>query len=423
MSNKNLWLPISIIGLMFFVIGFGLGINGYLIPYLKEGLELSSAQSYLVLTATFSAFVLFGYPSGLIIKKIGYQRSMVLSFVFFAVGLFLFVPSARYESLGLFLIGSFISGMGNTLLQASVNPYITIIGPKESAAMRMSIMGIINKGAWAVAPLFLSLFMDLKNVSLSDIDLPFYLIVGIFILLAIFMNFAPLPQVKAEGEDDKEGEGDDDEETIKVGSEYARYKTKIIQFPHLILGVVALFFYVGVETIALATIIDYAESLKLATPEVYTSYTVVAMVIGYLIGIFFIPRIMSQDFAFKICTWLGIASALVIVLVPLHIGIGNTPISIIFVAVLGLANSLMWPAIWPLAIADLGRFTKVGASLLVMGIVGGAVLPTVFGAVKDAIGIQNAYWVCVPAYLYILYYAYAGHKIRVYPEKKKMAKQ
>ncbi|MFO8000611.1 MAG: glucose/galactose MFS transporter [Marinilabilia sp.] len=420
MTKKNLWVPISIIGLMFFVIGFGLGINGYLIPYLKQGLELSSAESYLVLTATFSAFVIFGYPSGLIIKRIGYQRSMVLSFVFFAVGLFLFVPSARYESLGLFLLGSFLSGMGNTLLQASVNPYITIIGPKESAAMRMSIMGIINKGAWAIAPLFLSLFMDLQDVRLSDIDLPFYLIVGIFILLAIFMNFAPLPKVKAEGEDDKEGEGDDDPNAIKVGSEYARYKTKIIQFPHLILGVVTLFFYVGVETIALATIIDYAESLELPNPEVYTSYTVVAMVIGYLIGIFFIPRIMSQDFAFKICTWLGLFSSLVIVLTPIHMELFNTPVSIIFVAILGLANSLMWPAIWPLAIADLGRFTKVGASLLVMGIVGGAVLPTVFGAVKDAVGIQSAYWICFPAYLFILYYAFAGHKIRVYPEKKQV---
>jgi fucose permease len=189
----------------------------------------------------------------------------------------------------------------------------------------------------------------------------------------------------------------------------------------LILGVLTLFFYVGVETIALATIIDYAESLKLATPEVYTSYTVLAMVAGYLVGIFFIPKIMSQDFAFKICTWLGLASALAIVLIPISVTVGNTPVSIIFVALLGLANSLMWPAIWPLAIADLGRFTKVGASLLVMGIVGGAILPTVFGAVKDAVGIQNAYWVCFPAYLFILYYAYIGNKIRVYPEKKHKA--
>jgi FHS family L-fucose permease-like MFS transporter len=397
MGKKNVWMPIVLIGLMFFVIGFGLGINGYLIPYLKQALSLSSAESYLVLAATFSAFVIFGYPSGLIIKKIGYKRSMV---VFFAAGLILFVPSARLESLGLFLLGSFLSGMGNTLLQASVNPYITIVGPQESAAMRISIMGIINKAAWAIAPLFLSIFMDLNNVKLSDINVPFFLIVGIFILLAIFMYFAPLPDVKAEGESD-----DEEEDTIKLSSEYAKNKTKIIQFPHLLLGVLALFFYVGVETIALATIIDYAESIGKPKPAVYTSYTVIAMVIGYLFGVFFIPKIMTQNLALKICAWLGLLSSLLIVSVP-------AGISIWFVAILGLSNSLMWPAIWPLAIAELGRFTKVGASLLVMGIVGGAVLPLIFGAIKDTTGIQNAYWICLPAYIYILYYALAGYKVR-----------
>ena len=394
-KKSNFVIPIIIIGVMFFVIGFALGINGYLIPFLKKALDLSSAESYLVLAATFSAFVVFGYPSGLIIKKVGYRKGMVLSFLFFAAGLALFIPSARYESLGLFLLASFISGMGNTLLQASVNPYITILGPQESAAMRISIMGILNKAAWAVAPIFLSLFLNLNAPSLQKMYFPFYLIVGIFVLLGIFIYFAPLPEVKAEGED---------EEDTPV-SAYARSKTSIMQFPHLILGVIALFFYVGVETIALATIVDYADSIGLANPATYTTYTVIFMVIGYLFGVFFIPKVITQNTALKINSWLGVVASLAIVLVA-------GKYSIWFVALLGLANSLMWPAIWPLAIADLGRFTKTGASLLVMGIVGGAVLPLIFGGVKDIVGIQAAYWVCFPAYLFILFYALKGHKIR-----------
>ena len=394
-KKSNFVIPIIIIGVMFFVIGFALGINGYLIPFLKKALDLSSAESYLVLAATFSAFVVFGYPSGLIIKKVGYRKGMVLSFLFFAIGLALFIPSARYESLGLFLLASFISGMGNTLLQASVNPYITILGPQESAAMRISIMGILNKAAWAVAPIFLSLFLNLDAPSLQKMYFPFYLIVGIFLLLGIFIYFAPLPEVKAEGED---------EEDTPV-SAYARSKTSIMQFPHLILGVIALFFYVGVETIALATIVDYADGIGLANPATYTTYTVIFMVIGYLFGVFFIPKVITQNTALKINSWLGVVASLAIVLVA-------GKYSIWFVALLGLANSLMWPAIWPLAIADLGRFTKTGASLLVMGIVGGAVLPLIFGGVKDIVGIQAAYWVCFPAYLFILFYALKGHKIR-----------
>jgi len=398
-QKQNFLVQILIIAVMFFVIGFALGINGLLIPFLKNAFQLSSAQSYLVLAAAYSAFVLFGYPSGLIIKKFGYKKSMVASFFFFAIGLFMFVPSAQHQSFLLFLLASFISGMGNTLLQAAVNPYITILGPQESAAKRICVMGISNKAAWAIAPIFLSIFLDLSNVRLSDIIIPFYFISGTFLVLGVLSYFAPLPEVKAEGE----VESDSSESAT---SSYASNKTSIMQFPHLLIGVVTLFLYMGVEAIALATIVDYANSSSLPNPQVFTSYTVLFMVIGYLCGAFFIPKLITQNLALKICSWLGIISSLLIVFMPLNI-------SIWFVAALGLANSLMWPAIWPLAIADLGKFTKTGSSLLVMGIVGGAVIPLIFGLIKDMAGMQNAYWVCLPSYLFILYFALAGHKIRI----------
>lgn len=397
-SSKGYLFPLVVIGVLFFMIGFALGINGLIIPFLRTALDLSTAESYLVLAATFSTFVIFGYPCGLIIKAIGYKKTMILSFLFFAIGLYLFIPSAENKSFAMFLLASFISGIGNTMLQAAVNPYITILGPMESAATRMSMMGIANKAAWAIAPIFLGVFLNLGDVQLNDIKLPFYFISGIFVLLGILVAFVPLPEVKAEGEDENDE---------AAASSYAANKTSVWQFPHLLLGLVSLLFYVGVETLAMASIVDYATSLNLPDPQVYTSYTVIGMVIGYLVGVFFIPKYISQERAMFICAIIGLVSSLLIVLTPMHI-------SIWFVAVLGLANSLMWPALWPLAMKDLGKFTKTGSSLLVMAIVGGAVFPLLFGWLADVFGnMQQAYWICFPAYLMIFYYALSGHKIRV----------
>ena len=397
-SSKGYLFPLVVIGILFFMIGFALGINGLIIPFLRTALDLTTAESYLVLAATFSTFIIFGYPSGLVIKAIGYKKTMILSFLFFAVGLYLFIPSAENQSFAMFLLASFISGIGNTMLQAAVNPYITILGPLDSAATRMSMMGIANKAAWAIAPIFLGVFLNLSDVKLEDIKMPFYFISGIFVVLGILVAFAPLPEVKAEGEDENDE---------AAASSYAANKTSIWQFPHLLLGLVSLLFYVGVETLAMASIVDYATSLNLPDPQVYTSYTVIGMVIGYLVGVFFIPKYISQERAMFICAIIGLISSLLIVLTPMNI-------SIWFVAVLGLANSLMWPALWPMAMKDLGKFTKTGSSLLVMAIVGGAVFPLLFGWLADEFGnMQQAYWICFPAYLMIFYYALSGHKIRV----------
>ena len=396
-KGKSFVLPIIIIGLMFFAIGFALGINSYLIPLLNTALDISSTESYLVLAATFSAFLLFGYPASLVIGKIGYKKTMALSFLMFAVGFYLFIPSAKNESLALFLVASFISGMGNTFLQASVNPYITILGPIESAAKRMSIMGIANKLAWPIAPLFLAMVIgkEVDSVQLTDINLPFTIIIGVFLLLGIIALLAPLPEVKAAGEDDDTAED----------CPYAANKTSIWQFPHLLLGVLALFLYVGVETISLGTLVDYANSLGLANAEYYAWIAPIGMVIGYLCGAAFIPKYISQDKALRICAYLALFGAVMVLLAP-------AAYSIYFIAFMALGCSLMWPALWPLAMTDLGKFTKAGSSLMVIAIVGGAIIPTVFAYFKDTYSAQYAYAICIPCFLYILYYGLKGHKIR-----------
>ena len=377
-AGGNYILPLAIIGILFFVIGFGVGISGILIPFLQKAFMLTTSQSYLVMTAIFSAFVIFGAPAGIVIKKIGYKKTMLISFFVMALGMVLFVPSAYYKSFPFFLLALFIGGIGNTILQAAVNPYVTIIGPKESAAMRMCLMGIMNKAAWWMGPLFLGMFLDINNAKLADVTFPFYLVAGILAGLGIFMYFAPLPEVKAEGEDETTEE--------------------------------------AATSIPMASMLDFAKSVfPNADLTGYSKFVPIGLMLGYIFGVFMIPRVISQTAALKIVAILGIGASLALIFLPGNIGI-------YCLALIGFANSLMWPAIWPLAIADLGKFTKTGASMLVMGIVGGAVIPLIFGVLVDSFkgaitlvptaNLQGAYWIFIPCYLFILYFAMAGHKIR-----------
>ncbi len=396
MSRPKYLVPLAFIGVMFFTVGFALGINSYLVPLVQSSLGTSAGVSYLIVAATFSAFLIFSYPASRIIAKIGYKKTMSLSFLFFAAAFALFIFSARLNSLPLFLVASFASGVGNTVLQAAINPYVTILGPIESAAKRISIMGICNALAWPTAPLFLAFLIgkDVNEATLSDVNVPFIIIMAIFVVLGIVMLFAPLEDVKAEGEDEEAGDGS-----------YSAGKTSIWQFPHLVLGALALFVYVGVETLALSTTVDYAASIGLKNPESYAIWPSVGMAIGYIAGIITIPKYISQVKALRICCWVALAGSLAVVLTP-------PAVSVWCVAFLGLACSLMYPAIWPLAIVDLGRFTKTGSSLLVASIGGGALIPLLFGFLKDAVGNQQAYWICLPFYALIMYYAYHGYKIR-----------
>ena len=398
-NKKNIIVPMLLIGAMFAVLGFALGINAFFIPFIQEAFNISTAMSYLVMTATFSAFVVFGGVSGKILKKAGYKGGMIIAFLLMAIGFFLIAPAARVISFPLLLLALFISGLGQALLTGAVNTYVSIIGPAESAAKRIALMGICNKTFYALASLMLAVFMDLTNVRIEDAILPFYIITGVLLVMGFLYYFAPLPEVKAVGETEEEGAD------ILETSVYSKSKTSIFQFPHLLLGVLAIFFEIGVEYLALGSINDYATVLNLPSPENYVWFVSAAMVIGYLLGVLFIPKYISQGNALLLSTISGIIFTLAIIVVPVKA-------SIYLVSLLGLANAMMWPAIWPLAIADLGRFTKNGSSLLVSGIIGGAFLPLLFGYVAEKSSYQLAYLVCLPAYFYIMYYAISGSKIR-----------
>lgn len=395
MEHRKYILPLAFIGTMFFTVGFATGINGYFVPFLETNLNLTSAQSYLVIAATFIAFLVFSFPASSVINRIGYKHTMSLAFFMFAAAFALFIPAARLESFALYLLACFISGTANTVLQAAMNPYVTILGPIDSAARRISVMGICNSIALSLPSVFIAAVTrkSIDQVSLGDLDVPFYIIIAVVTVLGIATFFAPLEEIKAEGEDNEED------------CPYAAGKRSIWQFPHLVLGALALFVYVGVENLALLTVLDYAQDLGLSNPEKYTVFPGIGMAVGYVVGIVMIPRYMSQVTALKACTWVAVVDSVLIVITP-------PAVSVWCVALLSLACSLMYPAIWPLAITDLGKFTKKGSSLLVASIGGGALIPLLFGAVKDWLGSQNAYWICLPFYLLIMYYAYYGYKIR-----------
>lgn len=395
MPSSKYILPLAIIGMMFFTVGFATGINGYFVPFLESNLHLTSAQSYLVIAATFSAFLICSFPAAKIINLIGYKKTMAMAFFLFALAFAMFIPAARMESFAIYLIACFVSGTANTILQAAINPYVTILGPIESAARRISIMGICNSLALSLPSVFIAAVTgkNIDFVALGDLDKPFVIIIIAVVLLGIITMLSPLEEIKAEGEDNEED------------CPYAAGKTSIWQFPHLVLGAVALFVYVGVENLALLTVLDYAKSEGLSNPEKYTVFPGLGMAVGYILGIILIPKVISQVQALRICTWMAVVDSLLIVLTPPNI-------SVWFVAILSLSCSLMYPAIWPLAITELGKYTKKGSSLLVASIGGGALIPLLFGFLKDHVGCQNAYWVCLPFYLLIMYYAYFGYKIR-----------
>jgi FHS family L-fucose permease-like MFS transporter len=414
MTAKNSSSPIFIIGALFFVFGFVTWLNSVLIPYLKIACELTNFESYLVAFAFYIAYIVMALPSAWVLKNTGFKKGMAVGLVIMAVGALLFIPAALTRTYPLFLLGLFIQGTGLTVLQTASNPYITILGPPESAAKRISIMGICNKVAGAIAPILLgavtlkdadgvksrvaSMNLTEKAMELDilahKVILPYVAIIAVLIVLSVLVYFSNLPEIDTDKED----------EAVALANSN---KTSIMQFPHLLLGVLTLFLYVGVEVMAGDTVISYGSSqgIALSTAKFFTTYTLVSMIVGYIIGILCIPRYFTQQAALKFSAMLGVILAMVAIFTDGYV-------SVLFISLLGLANSLMWPAIWPLAIAGLGRFTKTGASLLIMGIAGGAVIPLLYGYLADVVNPHHAYWIMVPCYLFICYYAVAGHKIR-----------
>ena len=433
-SRKDYIFSVTIIGLFFFIFGFVTWLNGVLIPYLRIACELNNFESYFVAFAFYISYFVMAIPSAWLLKRTGFKQGMAVGLYVMAVGALIFVPAALTRTYGLFLTGLFVLGTGLAILQTASNPYITILGPKESAARRISIMGICNKVAGVISPLILGMIvlkdadmvvdkiktMDVVQKALmldglaSRVIIPYIIMAVILVGLGLMVRFTSLPEIDTDHEDEHLMEAN-------AGKNHA------FQFPQLTLGVITLFLYVGVEVIAGDTIISFgkAQGIPLALSKVFTSYTLTAMVIGYIIGIITIPRYLKQENALGISAVLGLIFGTIAIITAgmhiqheFHISLAGFnmilpfDLSVFFIALLGLANAIMWPAIWPLAIDGLGRFTKMGSSLLIMAIAGGALLPLLYGRLVDIWNPHMAYLLVIPCYLFILYYAVSGHKIR-----------
>ena len=412
--NQSYVMPMLIIGALFFIFGFVTWANATLIPYLQIACELTTSAAMLVTFAFYISYAVMAFPSSWVLKKTGFKKGMMLGLLLMAVGALIFIPAANSRTYSIFLIGLFVIGTGLALLQTACNPYVTILGPIESAAKRISIMGICNKGAGALAPLIMGAIMldnsDALQAKLLTLDaaqkaieldalaskviVPYIIIAVVLVALAIFIYYSSLPEIKAEGED----------ETDTASA--VKNRESIFSYPYLWLGFVTLFLYVGVEVMAGDTISIYGKSLgiSLDVAKHFTSYTMIGMLLGYLLGITLIPKYISQSTALKFSAILGVLFSLGAIFTG-----GST--SVFFIAILGFANALVWPAIWPLAINGLGKFTKTASALLIVGIAGGAILPRLWASLGESIGLQQAYWIMVPCYLFILYFAVSGHKM------------
>lgn len=418
-NNKNSYATsLFLVGCLFFIFGFITWLNGSLIPFLKLACELTNSQSYLVATAFFASYFVMALPSSMILRKTGFKKGMSLGLVIMAIGAAIFIPAAMQRSYAFFLVGLFTQGLGLTILQTATNPYVTILGPEESAAQRISIMGIANKVAGAIGSILMAGLLlkgilgvqeqleatadaatktDLLNELMQRIITPYIAIAISLTVLAVLILLSPLPEVN----DEEENPDTDDK-----GS------SSIWQHKYLFLGMLGIFFYVGAEVIAGDSIIAYGTSMGIGEEEAkfFTSFTLGGMLAGYVLGIILTPKYMSQETMLKICAALGIALSICVMVTS-----GRT--SIYCLASLGIANAIMWPAIWPMSLKGLGKFTKTGSALLIMGIIGGAIIPPVFGWLIDKMDSQtSAYIILIPCYLYILYFAVSGHKVG-YKEK------
>ena len=426
-KQKQYFISLTILAGMFFIFGFVSWVNSILIPYFRIACELTHFESYFVAFAFYIAYFVMAIPSGILLKKVGFKRGIMYGFMLTALGAFLFVPAALVRQFEIFLIGLFSIGTGLAILQTAANPYVTIIGPIESAARRISIMGICNKFAGIISPLIFAalilkaddseLFSLIESGTLDAITksamldeliqrviVPYAILGGLLVLAGIGIRYSILPEINT----DEQNATDEKENGHNS-------KKSIFDFPYLILGALAIFFHVGTQVIAIDTISNYANSMgiDLLEAKVFPSYTLACTMIGYVLGILIIPKYVSQTKALIICTILGLLLSFGVVFADFNVTLfgHQANISIFLLCALGFPNALIYAGIWPLSIHGLGKFTKTGSSLLIMGLCGNAILPLIYGYFAEVYDLRIGYWILIPCFLYLIFFATKGHKI------------
>lgn len=408
-SRATYYRQVIYVGLFFFIFGFVTWINGALIPYLRIACQLNEIQSYLVTFAFYISYTLMAIPATYIIKKMRMLGAMELGLYIMALGCLQFIPAAYYREYGLFLIGLFCIGIGLTILQAAVNPFITLLGSSQSATQRISIMSACNKFAGLLAPLIFSYLIlkdsndlpaKIANTATTELDavldslahkviVPYAVLAFLLVIIAFTLKYSILAKVKPTNEEDLSEN--------KLNSS-VNLKTQ------LSLGFVAIFCCVGAEVVAGDTISSYAisQNFEWHIAKNLTSLTLLCMLIGCILSALIVPRYLSYQKAFLISTILGLLIIVSIITI-------SSPKTVYGVAFLGFANAILWPAIWPQALKNLtGKNLRTASAVLVMGIAGGAIMPLIYGWISSHLGNQLGYIVLIPCYIYLIFYWYSG---------------
>ena len=421
-NKKQYYMSLAMVGCLFFVFGLVSWVNSILVPYFKVACDLQSGvQTYLVTFAFYIAYLVMTVPASFLLKKVGYKKGAKIGLWIMAAGALMFWPAALTRTYGMFLAALFVIGTSLAILQSVANPFVTIIGPIESAAKRISIMGICNKFAGIIAPLLFAaavirpedkeimaavesgvLVGPAKEAALDQmiqgVIAPYVILAAFLFIFGFLFYKSPIKDINPDT-DNKSVEGTQDRKSVWA-------------YPYLVLGVVALFCHLGSQQISIATIIQYAQSmgLSLDAAKVFPSYTLACILGGYLLGVIFIPKYITQQKALVVCTVTGLILSLLVLLLPVKS-------SIWCVVLLGVPNSLIYAGIWPLAIRGLGKWTTLGSSLLVMALCGNAIVSLLYGLMTDYMSLQASYWLLLPCFIYMIYYALWGYKIEHWSKK------
>lgn len=414
-GRRDYIFSLVMLGALFFVFGLVSWVNSILVPYFRIACELKSGvQTYLVTFAFYIAYLVMTVPASFLLRRTGYKKGALIGLWIMALGALLFWPAALTRTYSLFLLALFTIGTALAILQSVANPFVTIIGPHESAARRISVMGICNKFAGIIAPLLFAALVirpeDKEIMSLVEagllegaakeaaldemirgVILPYIVLAVLLFVFGIIFYKSPVQDINPDRANGSSSEGD---------------RSSIWKYPYLVLGVLALFCHLGSQQISVSTIISYAQSMgmDLEAAKVFPSYTLGCILLGYLLGVFFIPKYISQQKSLVVCTVTGFVLSVLVLALPLKASIWS-------LVLLGVPNSLIYAGIWPLAIRGLGKWTSLGSSLLVMALCGNAVLPLLYGYVSDHIGLQASYWLLLPCFAYMIFYAVYGYKI------------
>ena len=414
LTERRYRLAFVLVTSLFFLWAIGVNLNDVLIPHFKKAFGLTDFQSSFIQVAFFGGYFLGALPAGWLMEKVGYKGGILTGLLICATGALLFVPASIVGTYGFFLFALFVMSSGQSFLEVGANPYVTVLGPPESSERRLNFSQSFNAVGAVITPALGAMFIlsgieytpgQLAAMSSQQlaayraqeagmVRVPYLVITGIFVLIAVLVYLAHLPEVAT-----------DERSAESSGNNFRN----LLAHPHLVKGVIAQFFYVGAQVGVASFVIRFVKHTMPDTPEKMAARFLIAHQVGFMIGRFAGSAIMKRVPAPRLLSIFG-AGALACVIV----GIATSGLpSVLAIVLVGFFNSIMFPTIFALSLKNLGPLTKRGSSLLVMSIIGGALIPAAMGKISDASNIQLAFIVPLICYVYVIYFAVAGYKPRV----------